>query len=142
MKTHKENTWVLVETVSQFRMRYMVEAPPVKTEWALDTVTCEEAKEFSQEWLGESIVSHRALTDQEAMNLCLEDNDYTQGWSDRQRFDAFFTPAPKDETSEQDSLRQRVQQIRAREDVIANPELAREVQGILDWIDREGSPVA
>ena len=64
-----ETQWVLVETVSTFRERYMVEVPvgidrygKDKADWALDTVTLEEAKEFSQEHLGETIVSHRVVT--------------------------------------------------------------------------------
>ena len=42
----EEMEWVMVETVSQFRMRYMVQVPKGKAEWALDTVTMQEAKEF------------------------------------------------------------------------------------------------
>ncbi len=45
-----EKQWVLVECVSQFRQRYMVEVPvgtdqygKDKSEWALDTVTMNEA---------------------------------------------------------------------------------------------------
>ena len=45
----KETEWVLVECVSTFRMRYMVEVPKDKSEYALDTVTMNEAKEFSQD---------------------------------------------------------------------------------------------
>ena len=70
-----ETQWVLVETVSTFRERYMVEVPvgidrygKDKADWALDTVTLEEAKEFSQEHLGETIVSHRVVTKEEALS--------------------------------------------------------------------------
>ena len=49
--------WVLVDAVSMFRMRYMIETPDDHPEYALDTVVCQEGKEFSQEHLGETIVS-------------------------------------------------------------------------------------
>lgn len=87
----KETEWVLVECVSQFRMRYMVEVPKGKAEWALDTVTMNEAKEFSQEHLGETIVSHRVLTEQQALELCDVDNHYCSKWNNEQKKNAFFT---------------------------------------------------
>ncbi|MFY8212556.1 MAG: hypothetical protein ACOVLB_07835, partial [Candidatus Nanopelagicus sp.] len=59
-KTNSDVTeWVLVECISTFRERYMVQVPKGKAEWALDTVTMNQAKEFSQLHLGETIVSHR-----------------------------------------------------------------------------------
>ena len=89
--TKKEATteWVLVETVSQFRERYMVEVPIGKQLWALDTVTLNEAKEFSQEHLGETIVSHRVVSVEEALSMC--DNAYCSSWSDDKKIDTFFT---------------------------------------------------
>lgn len=86
-----ETQWVLVETVSQHRMRYMVEVPVGKAEYALDAVVCEEAKEFSQEFIGETIVSHRVLTEQEALNLCDIDNQYFIGNSKERKIETFFT---------------------------------------------------
>ena len=87
----KERVWVMVECVSMFRQRYMVEAPIDHPEYALDTVTMEEAKEFSQEHLGETIVSHRVVTQQEALDQCEIDNPYCQVWNDEHRMDVFFT---------------------------------------------------
>jgi hypothetical protein len=93
-----QTQWVLVETVNTFRQRYMVEVPigtdnynKDKVEWALDTVTMEEAKEFSQEHIGELIVSHRVVTKEEALSLCDKDNDYTKSWSEEQKINTFFT---------------------------------------------------
>lgn len=85
------NKWVMVECVSMFRMRYMVEAPEEHPEYALDTVTMNEAKEFSQEHLGETIVSHRVVSFDEAVKLCDEDNDYCKAWNTEQKVNAFFT---------------------------------------------------
>ena len=93
-----ETQWVLVETVSMFRERYMVEVPigtdqygKDKADWALDTVTLEEAKEFSQEHLGETIMSHRVVTKEEALALCDKDNDYARVWNDELKVKTFFT---------------------------------------------------
>ena len=93
-----EKVWVMVEAISQFRMRYMVEAPADHPEYALDDVTCATAKEFSQEWIGESIISHRVMgSTAEALVQCDLDNDYCSGWTDDQKMKAFFT---KDFTKE------------------------------------------
>jgi len=91
--TKKEATteWVLVETVSQFRERYMVEVPIGKALWALDTVVMNEAKEFSQEHLGETIVSHRVVSVEEALSMCDRDNAYCSSWSDDKKINTFFT---------------------------------------------------
>jgi len=93
-----ETQWVLVETVSMFRERYMVEVPvgvdmygKDKAEWALDTVTMEEAKEFSQQHLGQTIVSHRVVTKEEALALCDKENDYAKKWNDELKIQNFFT---------------------------------------------------
>lgn len=87
----KETEWVLVECVSTFRMRYMVEVPKDKAEYALDTVTMQEAKEFSQEYLGETIVSHRVVSKDEALVICDTDNDYTKSWETEHKIKNFFT---------------------------------------------------
>ena len=90
-KMNMEKEWVLVEAVSMFRMRYMVEVPKGKAEYALDTVVCNDAKEFSQEHLGETIVSHRVMTEEEALALCDADNNYLKGWTTEQKKNSFFT---------------------------------------------------
>ena len=90
-KKEPETEWVLVEAISQFRERYMVEVPKGKSSYALDTVVMQEAKEFSQEHLGEVIVSHRVVTFDEALELCDKDNDYCKSWNEEQKINAFFT---------------------------------------------------
>lgn len=93
-----ETQWVLVEAVSTFRERYMVEVPvgtdqygKDKADWALDAVTLEEAKEFSQEHLGETIVSHRVVTREDALAMCDKENDYAKKWNDELKIKTFFT---------------------------------------------------
>jgi hypothetical protein len=90
-KKKEETEWVLVETISQFRERYMVEVPKGKAEWALDTVTLNEAQEFSQEHLGEVIVSHRVVSFDEALEMCDKDNHYCKDWDNEHKISAFFT---------------------------------------------------
>jgi len=50
--------YIMVDAISQFRMRYVIEVPDNHNDgeysctaesWAMDTVTMQEAKEFSQE---------------------------------------------------------------------------------------------
>jgi hypothetical protein len=86
-----DKVWVMVETVSMFRERYMIEVPATNPEYALDDVTCNTAKEFSQKHVGETIMSHRVMTEDEALALCDIDNDYTSGWTKEQKMNAFFT---------------------------------------------------
>lgn len=95
MTKKKETEFVLVECVSTFRMRYMVEVPKGKADWALDTVVMNEAEEFSQEHLGEHIVSHRVVSKEDALALCNADNDYTKTWNDEKKMEVFFTMIDK-----------------------------------------------
>jgi len=86
-----DKVWVMVECVSSFRMRYMVEAPAENPEYALDDVTMQTAKEFSQEHIGEQIISHRVMSTAEALVQCDLDNSYCSDWTDEQKMKAFFT---------------------------------------------------
>ncbi len=91
-KKEPEKVWVMVEAVSQFRMRYMVEVDAAHPEWAMDTVTMNEAKEFSQEHIGETIISHRVMeSTAAALVQCDLDNSYCSSWNDEQKIRAFFT---------------------------------------------------
>lgn len=85
-----ETELVLVECVSQFRMRYMVEVPKGKSDYALDTVVVGQAVEFSQKHLDEVIVSDRVVSEQEALELCRVDNECS--WSDDFIKQHYFTP--------------------------------------------------
>jgi hypothetical protein len=86
--------FVLVETLSQYRMRYVIEVPDDHNErecpcsattWAEDTVTMEQMKEFSQKWIGETILSSREIDKQEIIPLCDEDNEYLRSWTKKQK---------------------------------------------------------
>lgn len=93
--------YVLVDTLAQYRMRYLIEVPDNHDDtefpcsaitWAEDTVTMEEMKEFSQHWLGETILSSHEITKEEIVPLCDKENDYCKSWSDEQKLNVFVTP--------------------------------------------------
>lgn len=74
----------LVETISMFRIRYVVDCE--SPEHAKDTVTMNEAEEFSQLHIDEMITSTREIDDAEYLRLFDEDNDYLKSWSEDQKF--------------------------------------------------------
>lgn len=86
-----DKVWVMVEAIQTFRSRYMVQTPADHPEYALDTVVSEDAKEFSQEYLGETIVSHRVMSRDDALKQFDEDNAYLKQWSEEQKLKSSFT---------------------------------------------------
>ena len=91
LKKKEEKTWALVEAVHTFRMRYVVEVPAEHPEYALDTVTMDAAKEFSQEFIGQQIMSHRVISEEDALKLCDVDNYYCAKWDNQKKIETFFT---------------------------------------------------
>ena len=98
MDTDNEKNYVLVDVVQQFRVRYAIKVPPGKNKsaCALDTVNAGEAKEFSQKDLGETIVSHRYMTEKGMLELCDRDNDYCVSWPTSQKIKIFVTELNED----------------------------------------------
>jgi len=77
--------YVLVDTVSMFRIRYAVGVPDDITDdeaitWAKDSVTCEEVEEFSQYHIGESISDATILDKESLLSQFDKDNDYFINW--------------------------------------------------------------
>jgi hypothetical protein len=73
----------LVEAISMFRMRYVIEAETA--EHAMDEVTMNDngdLREFSQKHIDENITSVREIDREEYLRLFNEDNDYLQDWDD------------------------------------------------------------
>lgn len=87
----EDKVWVLVECVQSYRTRYMVEAPADHPEYALDDVTMQTAKEFSQLNIGENIISHRVISEKKALKLAREDNEYISSWNDELIIKNMFT---------------------------------------------------
>ena len=100
LEKNMEKKLYLVEVVSTFRMRYVVEARA--EEHALDEVTMEEAnsefEEFSQEHIGENISSVRELTKSEYLELFDKDNDYLKSWPKSKKLEFINVIDYKDET--------------------------------------------
>ncbi len=85
-----DNEYVVVTTISTFRHRYVMPKDKlqalnteatVDTAWALDCVTCNEAKEFSQLHVGENIIDTVTMNEKEVLDLFDGDNDYLSGWT-------------------------------------------------------------
>jgi hypothetical protein len=74
----------LVETISYFRHRYVIECD--SAEHAKDTVTMNEAEEMSQLHIDESITSCSIIDDTAYLRIFNEDNDYLREWSDEEKF--------------------------------------------------------
>lgn len=80
--------YVMVDAISQFRMRYVVEVPDdvencTPEQYASDSVVCEDVREFSQEHIGETIVSTREVSLEEAIAQWRKDNGGAfDSWSD------------------------------------------------------------
>lgn len=76
----------LIETVSMFRMRYVIEA--LEDTHACDTVIMNDGdvEEFSQVHLDEIITSTREIDDAEYLRLFDQDNDYLKDWDDSLKF--------------------------------------------------------
>ena len=84
-KAREEMDYYLVESISLYRMRYVVKAK--SAEHATDEVVMklsdvENFKEFSQHHIDEPISSVRKLTREQVLELCDQDNDYLKSWSD------------------------------------------------------------
>jgi len=79
---------VVVDVLSSFRMRYVVQAKSVED--ALDEVVmCEgdgKFKEFSQKHIDPTaVIDAREITEYEYLKLFDEDNGYLATWSDEQK---------------------------------------------------------
>ena len=81
---------VMVDCLSQFRIRYCVEVED-DIDHALDEILMEsdslEFQEFSQEHLLPSpvILSHKEISKEEYLKMFDEDNDYLKGWDEHQK---------------------------------------------------------
>lgn len=75
----------LVETVSVFRMRYVIEAKNVSDAKDEVTMNVGELAEFSQLHIDEMITSARQIDKKEYLRLFDEDNEYLKAWSKEQK---------------------------------------------------------
>lgn len=76
----------MVETISMFRIRYVIEAECA--EHAKDEVTMNNdgnLREFSQYHVDEMITSTREIDQNEYLRMFDEDNDYLREWTEDQK---------------------------------------------------------
>lgn len=85
----KKKKLFVVDTVVTYRMRYVLEDDCA--EYAMDTVTMQEAVEFSQQCLGEQISDVREVTEDEVIALCDKDNEYLKSWSRDMKLEKLVT---------------------------------------------------
>jgi hypothetical protein len=82
----------LVETVSIFRHRYVVEAKEEEhaTDEVVYNLSDSEFKEFSQQHVDECITSVREIKDEEFESLFDKDNDYLKDWDPKLKREKFI----------------------------------------------------
>lgn len=92
--------YVIVTTISHFRMRYCIPVDELRKEnldasdeqfssieWANDCVTMNEVEEFSQMHISEDIIDTRVVSEKEMLSQFDTDNDYLRSWSEQQKID-------------------------------------------------------
>jgi ribosomal protein S2 len=96
-----KSDYVVVDTVSMFKQRYIIPREELQKlnedvklteklakEWASDSVTTEEVKEFSQRWLGETITNVDIVDTEKVLKLFKEDNEeLSEEWSQAKQLD-------------------------------------------------------
>ena len=97
-----EKKLYLIETVSIFRHRYVVEAKEAshaEDEVVMNTTGAynEDWIEFSQKHIDESIISTREITPDEYMKIFDVDNDYLKNWTDVEKMQFINVIDYKDE---------------------------------------------
>lgn len=88
------NKYYVVTSLTQYRMRYVIpvedlrdEDGKVDQEWAADTVTMNEAEEFSQLHIGDTIVDVQELDEEKVLELFDRDNEYQRGWTKEKKLE-------------------------------------------------------
>lgn len=88
--------YAIVTTVVQHRIRYAVSLDElqklntddtVKVEWATDLVTCDELEEFSQDYIGETIVDLTVEDENQLITRFDKENSYLKDWTQDQKIE-------------------------------------------------------
>tara|TARA_A200000159_G_C7227861_1_gene298929 strand:+ start:101 stop:427 length:327 start_codon:yes stop_codon:yes gene_type:complete len=96
-----KSDYVVIDTVSMFKQRYIVPREEVQKwneeikltdklakVWAQESVEAEEVKEFSQRWLGETVTNIDFADTQKVLNLFKEDNErLSEEWTQARQLD-------------------------------------------------------
>jgi hypothetical protein len=96
------NRYVMLTAISTFKIRYAIpeEALSMGTDRvshtdseqrlidkATDAVIAERVEEFSQEWLGETVIDERICTEEEMLEIFDRENDYLKSWTREEKID-------------------------------------------------------
>ena len=76
----------IVETISMFRMRYVIEANSAADAKNEVTTNVGELAEFSQHHVDELVTAAREIDDAEYLHQFDEDNEYLKDWTEGQKF--------------------------------------------------------
>jgi hypothetical protein len=76
---------VLVDAISTFHVRYVVETADSDVDKAIEVVKLGVHDEFSQKHLGETVISQRVVSVDEYLELFDKDNDYLKTWTPEQK---------------------------------------------------------
>jgi len=96
-----KNDYVIVDTVSMFKQRYILPREEVQKfneemrltdklakQWSQESVECEEVKEFSQRWLGETVTNIDFADTEKVLKLFKDDNEQlSKEWSQAKQLD-------------------------------------------------------
>ena len=96
-----KSDYVVVDTVSMFKQRYIVPREEVQkwneeiklTDklaklWAQESVEAEEIKEFSQRWLGETVTNVDFVDTEKVLKLFKDDNEkLSEEWTQARQLD-------------------------------------------------------
>ena len=96
-----KSDYVVVDTISVFKQRYIIPREEVQRmneditctdklakQWAHESVECEEVKEFSQRWLGETVTNIDIVDTVKALPYFKEDNEQlSKEWSQAKQLD-------------------------------------------------------
>lgn len=81
----------VIETVSQHRMVYCVEADSREDALSYYESRLSDLEEFGQEWLGETVFGSREVSRSEALRVFDETNGYLMSWSDEDKLSRVMT---------------------------------------------------
>jgi hypothetical protein len=96
-----KSDYVVIDTVSMFRQRYIVPREEVQKwneeikltdklakQWAQESVESEEIKEFSQRWLGETVTNVDFADTEKVLRLFKDDNEQlSEEWTQAKQLD-------------------------------------------------------
>ena len=85
------NRYVMLTAITTFKIRYAIPEEALTGQGlidrATDAVIAEKVEEFSQEWLGETVIDERICDEEEMLEIFDRENDYLKGWTRQEKID-------------------------------------------------------